>query len=145
MMTPGTLFEEFGFNYIGPIDGHDIDVLVATLQNIRKLKGPQFLHVATQKGRGYQPAEENPGRYHGVGKFNPTDGSAVAASGNKTYTQIFGEWLVDMASQDERLIGVTPAMCDGSGLNAFAERYPERFFDVGIAEQHALTFAAAMV
>jgi 1-deoxy-D-xylulose-5-phosphate synthase len=144
MMTPGTLFEEFGFNYIGPIDGHDIDVLVATLQNIRKLKGPQFLHVATQKGRGYQPAEENPGRYHGVGKFNPTDGSAVAASGKQTYTQIFGEWLVDMAAQDERLIGVTPAMCDGSGLNAFAERYPERFFDVGIAEQHALTFAAGM-
>ena len=144
MMTPGTLFEEFGFNYIGPIDGHDIDVLVATLQNIRKLKGPQFLHVATQKGRGYQPAEENPGRYHGVGKFNPTDGCALSASGRKTYTQIFGEWLVDMAAQDERLIGITPAMCDGSGLNAFAERYPARFFDVGIAEQHALTFAAGM-
>lgn len=144
MMTPGTLFEEFGFNYIGPIDGHDIDVLIATLQNIRKLKGPQFLHVATQKGRGYQPAEENPGRYHGVGKFNPTDGCAVTAAGRKSYTQVFGEWLVDMAAQDERLIGITPAMCDGSGMNAFAERYPERFFDVGIAEQHALTFAAGM-
>ena len=144
MMTPGTLFEEFGFNYIGPIDGHDIDVLIATLQNIKKLKGPQFLHVATQKGRGYQPAEDNPGRYHGVGKFNPTDGCSVAASGKKTYTQIFGEWLVDMAAQDERLVGITPAMCDGSGLNEFAEKYPDRFFDVGIAEQHALTFAAGM-
>jgi len=144
MMTPGTLFEEFGFNYIGPIDGHDIDVLVATLGNIRQLKGPQFLHVATQKGRGYQPAEENPGKFHGVGKFNLNSGSSVTTNVGKTYTQVFGEWLVDMAAQDQRLVGITPAMCDGSGLNAFAEQYPERFFDVGIAEQHALTFAAGM-
>lgn len=144
MMTPGTLFEEFGFNYIGPIDGHDLDVLIATLSNIRQLKGPQFLHVATQKGHGYQPAEENPGKFHGVGKFNPSNGDAAASSSNKSYTQVFGEWLVDMAAQDERLIGITPAMSDGSGLNEFAEKYPERFFDVGIAEQHALTFAAGM-
>ncbi len=144
MMTPGTLFEEFGFNYIGPIDGHDLDVLIATLSNIRHLKGPQFLHVATQKGHGYQPAEENPGKFHGVGKFNPSNGDAATSSRNKSYTQVFGEWLVDMAAQDERLIGITPAMSDGSGLNAFAEKYPERFFDVGIAEQHALTFAAGM-
>ncbi|HZV97511.1 MAG TPA: 1-deoxy-D-xylulose-5-phosphate synthase [Methylophilaceae bacterium] len=144
MVTPGTLFEEFGFNYIGPIDGHDLDVLIATLSNIRQLKGPQFLHVATQKGRGYQPAEDNPGKFHGVGKFNPSNGCATTASQNKTYTQVFGEWLVDMAAQDKRLIGITPAMCDGSGLNEFAEKYPERFFDVGIAEQHALTFAAGM-
>ncbi len=144
MVTPGTLFEEFGFNYIGPIDGHDLDVLITTLKNIRELKGPQFLHVATQKGHGYQPAEDNPGKYHGVGKFDPSNGCATASSGKKTYTQVFSDWLVDMAEQDERLIGITPAMCDGSGLNAFAERFPERFYDVGIAEQHALTFAAGM-
>jgi 1-deoxy-D-xylulose-5-phosphate synthase len=144
MVTPGTLFEEFGFNYIGPIDGHDLDVLIATLSNIRHLEGPQFLHVATQKGHGYQPAEENPGKFHGVGKFNPSNGDAAASSSKKSYTQVFGEWLVDMAAQDERLIGITPAMSDGSGLNEFAEKYPERFFDVGIAEQHALTFAAGM-
>ena len=144
MVTPGTLFEEFGFNYIGPIDGHDLDVLITTLKNIRELKGPQFLHVATQKGHGYQPAEDNPGKYHGVGKFDPSNGCATAASSKKTYTQVFSDWLVDMAEQDERLIGITPAMCDGSGLNAFAERFPERFYDVGIAEQHALTFAAGM-
>ena len=144
MVTPGTLFEEFGFNYIGPIDGHDLDVLITTLRNIRELKGPQFLHVATQKGHGYQPAEDNPGKYHGVGKFDPSNGCSTASSGKKTYTQVFSDWLVDMAEQDERLIGITPAMCDGSGLNAFAERFPERFYDVGIAEQHALTFAAGM-
>jgi 1-deoxy-D-xylulose-5-phosphate synthase len=144
MVTPGTLFEEFGFNYIGPIDGHDLDTLVATLRNIRQLKGPQFLHVVTQKGRGYQPAEENPGKFHGVSKFNLDDGCSIAANSNQTYTQVFSEWLVDMAAQDERLIGITPAMSDGSGLNDFAEKYPERFFDVGIAEQHALTFAAGM-
>ncbi|PKO24421.1 MAG: 1-deoxy-D-xylulose-5-phosphate synthase, partial [Betaproteobacteria bacterium HGW-Betaproteobacteria-8] len=144
MMTPGTLFEEFGFNYIGPIDGHDLDTLVATLHNIRQLKGPQFLHVVTQKGHGYQPAEDNPGKYHGVGKFDPSNGDSVGASSKKTYTQVFSEWLVDMAGQDQRLVGITPAMCDGSGLNDFAEKYPERFFDVGIAEQHALTFAAGM-
>lgn len=144
MMTPSTLFEEFGFNYIGPIDGHNLDTLLATLSNIRHLKGPQFLHVVTQKGHGFQPAEDNPGKYHGVGKFNPNNGLSVTAPGKKTYTQVFSDWLVDMADQDARLIGVTPAMCDGSGLNAFAEKYPKRYFDVGIAEQHALTFAAGM-
>lgn len=144
MMTPSTLFEEFGFNYIGPIDGHDLNTLVSTLHNIRQLKGPQFLHVVTQKGHGYQPAEDNPGKYHGVGKFDPSNGDAVGTTAKKTYTQIFGEWLVDMADQDQRLIGITPAMSDGSGLNAFAEKHPARFFDVGIAEQHALTFAAGL-
>jgi 1-deoxy-D-xylulose-5-phosphate synthase len=144
MMTPSTLFEEFGFNYIGPIDGHDLDTLIATLNNIKQLKGPQFLHIVTQKGHGYAPAESEPGKYHGVGKFNPDDGHAVASNGKKTYTQVFGDWLVDMAATDNRLIGITPAMCDGSGLNAFAEIYPERFYDVGIAEQHALTFAAGL-
>jgi 1-deoxy-D-xylulose-5-phosphate synthase len=144
MVTPSTLFEEFGFNYIGPVNGHDLDVLVATLSNIKALKGPQFLHVITQKGHGFKPAEDNPGKYHGVGKFDPENGEALGGSGKKTYTQIFGEWLVDMASQDERLIGITPAMCDGSGLNAFQEKFPQRYFDVGIAEQHALTFAAGM-
>jgi len=144
MMTPSTLFEEFGFNYIGPIDGHDLDTLVSTLHNIRQLKGPQFLHVVTQKGHGYQPAEDNPGKYHGVGKFDPSNGDAVGSTAKKTYTQVFGEWLVDMAEEDMRLVGITPAMSDGSGLNAFAEKYPSRFFDVGIAEQHALTFAAGL-
>jgi 1-deoxy-D-xylulose-5-phosphate synthase len=144
MMTPGTLFEEFGFNYIGPIDGHDLDVLVATLSNIRKLKGPQFLHVVTQKGHGFKPAEDNPGKFHGVGKFDPESGESLASAGRKTYTQIFGEWLVDMAEHDKRLIGITPAMCDGSGLNQFQEKFPDRYFDVGIAEQHALTFAAGL-
>ncbi|MFM1978566.1 MAG: 1-deoxyxylulose-5-phosphate synthase, thiamine-requiring, FAD-requiring [Pseudomonadota bacterium] len=144
MMTPSTLFEEFGFNYIGPIDGHDLDTLIATLNNIKQLKGPQFLHIVTQKGHGYAPAESDPGKFHGVGKFNPDDGCAVPNNGKKTYTQVFGDWLVDMAATDNRLIGITPAMCDGSGLNAFAEIHPERFYDVGIAEQHALTFAAGL-
>lgn len=144
MVTPSTLFEEFGFNYIGPIDGHDLNTLTTTLSNIKDLKGPQFLHVITQKGRGFQPAEDNPCKYHGVGKFDPSNGDALAGSTKKTYTQVFSDWLVDMAAQDERLIGITPAMCEGSGLNAFAEQYPERYYDVGIAEQHALTFAAGM-
>ena len=144
MMTPSTLFEEFGFNYIGPIDGHDLDTLIATLNNIKQLKGPQFLHIVTQKGHGYPPAESDPGKFHGVGKFNPDDGCAIPNNGKKTYPQVFGDWLVDMAASDNRLIGITPAMCDGSGLNAFAEVYPERFYDVGIAEQHALTFAAGL-
>ncbi|HSI22814.1 MAG TPA: 1-deoxy-D-xylulose-5-phosphate synthase [Methylophilaceae bacterium] len=144
MVTPSTLFEEFGFNYIGPIDGHDLDALVATLSNIRKLKGPQFLHVVTQKGYGFKPAEDNPGKFHGVGKFDPSNGESMVSGGKKTYTQVFGEWLVDMAAQDKRLIGITPAMCDGSGLNAFQEQFPDRYFDVGIAEQHALTFAAGL-
>jgi len=144
MVTPSTLFEEFGFNYIGPIDGHDLDALVATLSNIRKLKGPQFLHVVTQKGYGFKPAEDNPGKFHGVGKFDPANGEAIASGGKKTYTQVFGEWLVDMAAKDKRLVGITPAMCDGSGLNGFQEQFPDRYFDVGIAEQHALTFAAGL-
>ncbi len=144
MVSPSTLFEEFGFNYIGPIDGHDLDVLVATLSNIRQLKGPQFLHVITQKGHGFKPAEDNPGKFHGVGQFDPENGEALAAGGRKTYTQVFGEWLVDMAKLDQRLIAITPAMCDGSGLNAFQEQFPTRYFDVGIAEQHALTFAAGL-
>jgi 1-deoxy-D-xylulose-5-phosphate synthase len=144
MVTPGTLFEEFGFNYIGPIDGHDIDALVDTLGNIRELKGMQFLHVVTQKGKGFTPAEDDPNKYHGVTKFNPTNGLSTTTISKKTYTEVFGEWLVDMADADTKLIGITPAMCDGSGLNAFAEKYPRRYFDVGIAEQHALTFAAGM-
>ncbi len=144
MVTPGTLFEEFGFNYIGPIDGHDMDALIDTLNNINQLKGPQFLHIVTQKGRGFEPAEDNPNKFHGVGKFDPFNGDALTRNTKKTYTQVFGEWLVDMAALDNSLIGITPAMCDGSGLNAFAEKYPDRYYDVGIAEQHALTFAAGM-
>jgi 1-deoxy-D-xylulose-5-phosphate synthase len=144
MVTPGTLFEEFGFNYIGPIDGHDLDALIDTLHNIKKLKGPQFLHIVTKKGKGYEPAEDNPNKFHGVGKFDPSNGDAIANNAKKTYTQVFGEWLVDMATIDSCLIGITPAMCDGSGLNAFAEKFPDRYYDVGIAEQHALTFAAGM-
>lgn len=144
MVTPSTLFEEFGFNYIGPIDGHNLDTLISTLNNIKHLQGPQFLHIVTQKGHGYEPAENNPGKFHGVGKFNPNDGQAVGTSSKKTYTQVFGEWLLDMAAKDQRLIGITPAMSDGSGMNEFAETFPERFYDVGIAEQHALTFAAGM-
>ncbi len=144
MVTPSTLFEEFGFNYLGPIDGHDLDALIPTLANIRKLKGPQFLHVITQKGRGYNPAEANPCLYHGVGKFKIEVG-VEAKSGNKpSYTEVFGQWLSDMAAADERLVGITPAMCEGSGLNDFAERFRDRYFDVGIAEQHALTFAAGL-
>lgn len=144
MVMPGTLFEEFGFNYIGPIDGHDLDALIDTLNNIKELSGPQFLHVVTQKGKGFEPAEDNPNKFHGVGKFDPANGNALNANVAKTYTEVFGDWLVDMAAADNRLIGITPAMCDGSGLNAFAHAYPDRYFDVGIAEQHALTFAAGM-
>jgi len=143
MVIPGTLFEEFGFNYIGPIDGHDIDVLVTTLSNLKQRQGPQLLHIATQKGKGYKLAEEDPCRYHGVAKFNPEDGVAEA-SGKLTYTQVFGDWLCDMAAQDARVIGITPAMCGGSGMVRFAQEYPMRYFDVGIAEQHALTFAAGI-
>ena len=144
MMTPGTLFEEFGFNYLGPIDGHNLDVLIDTLTNVRRLQGPQFLHIVTQKGKGYTPAEENPCGYHGVGKFDPCEGVQAKAGGKPTYTEIFSDWLVDMASADQRLVGITPAMREGSGLVAFSERFPERYFDVGIAEQHALTFAAGL-
>lgn len=145
MVAPGTLFEELGFNYIGPIDGHDLDTLVTTLRNLRALKGPQFLHVVTTKGKGFTPAEENPCTYHGVGRFNPESGKLEKkSSSGPTYTQVFSDWLCDMAAQDENLIGVTPAMREGSGLVRFAELYPQRYFDVGIAEQHAVTLAAGM-
>ncbi len=145
MVAPGgTLFEEFGFNYIGPIDGHDLPVLLDTLSNIRELKGMQFLHIVTQKGKGFEPAEDDPNKFHGVNKFDPSNGVSYSASSAKTYTQVFGDWLLDMAEKDDKLVGITPAMCDGSGLNTFAEKYPNRYFDVGIAEQHALTFAAGM-
>ncbi len=144
MVTPGTLFEEFGFNYLGPIDGHDLDALIDTLTNLRKLEGPQFLHIVTQKGKGYAPAEENPCGYHGVGKFDPDAGLSTKPGGRPTYTQVFSDWLVDMATADARLIGITPAMGEGSGLIDFAGRFPDRYFDVGIAEQHALTFAAGL-
>jgi 1-deoxy-D-xylulose-5-phosphate synthase len=143
MLTPGTLFEEMGFNYIGPIDGHDLESLVPTLQNLKNLKGPQFLHVITKKGQGYKLAEVDPILYHGVSKFKPEVGIAGGPSGAKpTYTQIFGDWLCDMAAADPKLVGITPAMREGSGLLRFSERYPERYYDVGIAEQHAVTFAA---
>jgi 1-deoxy-D-xylulose-5-phosphate synthase len=145
MVTPGTLFEEFGFNYIGPIDGHDLDTLVSTLGNIRHLDGPQFLHVVTQKGKGFKQAEEDPCLYHGVSQFKVEDGVVASkGTGKMTYTQVFGDWLCDMAALDERLVGITPAMREGSGLVKFSEQFPERYFDVGIAEQHALTFAAGL-
>ncbi|MBI4189305.1 MAG: 1-deoxy-D-xylulose-5-phosphate synthase [Betaproteobacteria bacterium] len=145
MVTPSTLFEEFGFNYIGPIDGHDLDALIPTLKNIRELSGPQFLHVVTRKGQGYKLAEADPVLYHGVSKFKPDDGIVGAKSGGKpSYTQIFGDWLCDMAAQDKRLVGITPAMREGSGMVRFSEQYTDRYFDVGIAEQHALTFAAGL-
>ena len=145
MVTPSTLFEEFGFNYIGPIDGHDLDALIPTLKNIRELKGPQFLHVVTKKGQGYKLAEADPVLYHGVSKFKPDDGIVGGKAGGKpTYTQVFGDWLCDIAELDHRLIGITPAMREGSGMVRFSEIYPDRYFDVGIAEQHALTFAAGL-
>ena len=144
MVIPGTLFEEFGFNYIGPIDGHDINALVDTLSNLRKLKGPQFLHVATQKGYGYEPAEIDPNKFHGVGQFNLDDGIQPSKSKKISYTDVFGDWVVDMAMIDKKLCAITPAMSDGSGLNKFSEKFPDRFFDVGIAEQHAITFAAGL-
>lgn len=144
MVTPSTLFEEFGFNYIGPIDGHDLDILLTTLNNIKQLNGPQFLHVVTRKGKGYKPAEEDPILYHGVGKFNSSQGIVPKQSSKLTYAEIFGNWLCDMAAQDTRLIGITPAMREGSGLVRFSKEYPDRYFDVGIAEQHAVTFAAGI-
>jgi 1-deoxy-D-xylulose-5-phosphate synthase len=145
MVAPGTLFEELGFNYIGPIDGHDLDTLVTTLRNLRALKGPQFLHIVTKKGKGFTPAEENPCTYHGVGRFNPESGKLEKKStSGPTYTKVFSDWLCDMATEDENLIGITPAMREGSGLVRFAEEYPKRYFDVGIAEQHAVTLAAGM-
>ena len=144
MVTPSTLFEEFGFNYIGPIDGHDLDALIPTLTNIKKLKGPQFLHVVTRKGQGYKLAEEDPIAYHGPGKFNPAEGLKKSAGGKPSYSQIFGDWLCDMAALDPRLVAITPAMREGSGMVKYSEQYPERYFDVGIAEQHAVTFAAGL-
>jgi 1-deoxy-D-xylulose-5-phosphate synthase len=145
MVVPATLFEKFGFNYIGPIDGHDLDSLIPTLENIRQLKGPQFLHVVTKKGQGYKLAEADPVAYHGPGKFDPTVGPAKAQRrAQATFTQVFGQWLCDMAEQDKRLVGITPAMREGSGMVEFEQRFPERYFDVGIAEQHAVTFAAGL-
>ncbi|HTZ00480.1 MAG TPA: 1-deoxy-D-xylulose-5-phosphate synthase [Rhodocyclaceae bacterium] len=145
MFVPGTLFEEFGFNYIGPIDGHDLDSLIPTLQNLRRLSGPQFLHVRTTKGQGYKLAEADPVLYHGVAKFDTTNGiDAGKAGGKLTFTQVFGDWLCDQARQDDRLVGITPAMSEGSGMVRFAEEFAGRFHDVGIAEQHALTFAAGL-
>ena len=145
LLSPGTLFEELGFNYIGPIDGHDLDALIPTLQNLQKLPGPQFLHVITKKGQGYKLAEADPVRYHGVSKFQPDLGLDGEKPGDRpSYTQIFGEWLCDMAATDDRLVAITPAMGEGSGMMRFAERFPTRYFDVGIAEQHAVTFAAGL-
>lgn len=144
MIVPATMFEEFGFNYIGPIDGHDLDSLIPTLQNLKHLKGPQFLHVVTKKGQGYKLAEADPVLYHGPGKFNPAEGIKPAAAPKVTYTSVFGDWLCDMGAADQRLIGITPAMREGSGMVEFERRFPERYYDVGIAEQHAVTFAAGM-
>ncbi len=144
MIVPGTLFEELGFNYIGPIDGHDIEMLVSTLENLKYLTGPLFLHIVTKKGKGYSPAEKDPLAYHGVPAFDPKKDSLPKSkpSPHPTYTQVFGQWLCDMAAKDERLLGITPAMREGSGLVAFSEQYPNRYFDVAIAEQHAVTLAA---
>jgi 1-deoxy-D-xylulose-5-phosphate synthase len=145
MVAPGTLFEELGFNYIGPVDGHDLDVLVTTLQNLKNLKGPRFLHVVTKKGKGYAPAEKDPIGYHGVPAFDPSQNSLPQAkAAHPSYTQIFGQWLCDMATRDPRLLGITPAMREGSGLVQFSEQFPERYFDVAIAEQHAVTLAAGL-
>ncbi len=144
MVVPSTLFEEFGFNYVGPIDGHDLDALLPTLKNMRELKGPQFLHVVTKKGQGYDRAEADPVLYHGPGKFNPAEGIKKAAGGKPTYTQVFSDWLCDIARQDKRIVGITPAMREGSGLVRFEQEFPERYHDVGIAEQHAVTFAAGL-
>jgi 1-deoxy-D-xylulose-5-phosphate synthase len=145
MVVPATLFEKFGFNYIGPIDGHDLESLVPTLENIRHLKGPQFLHVVTRKGQGYKLAEADPVAYHGPGKFDPAVGLVKPATPSKlTFTQVFGQWLCDMAEKDPRLVGITPAMREGSGMVEFDKRFPTRYFDVGIAEQHAVTFAGGL-
>ncbi|TMH46145.1 MAG: 1-deoxy-D-xylulose-5-phosphate synthase [Betaproteobacteria bacterium] len=144
MVTPSTLFEEFGFNYIGPIDGHDLDALVPTLTNIKKLKGPQFLHVVTRKGQGYKLAEDDPIAYHGPGRFNPAEGLPKAVVARPTYSQVFGQWLCDMAEREALLVAITPAMREGSGMVEYSERFPQRYFDVGIAEQHAVTFAAGL-
>jgi 1-deoxy-D-xylulose-5-phosphate synthase len=144
MVVPGTLFEELGFNYIGPIDGHDMDMLVSTLENLKEITGPRFLHIVTKKGKGYAPAEKDPLAYHGVPAFDPAKDSLPksAPSPHPSYTEVFGQWLCDMAAIDDRLLGITPAMREGSGLVKFSEQYPSRYFDVAIAEQHAVTLAA---
>ena len=144
MIAPGTLFEEFGFHYYGPVDGHDLDALIPTLENLRDLKGPKFLHVITKKGQGYKLAEADPILYHGVAKFAPDEGIKAGKAGKLTYTQVFSDWLCDQAKADSRLIGITPAMREGSGLLRFSNEYPDRYYDVGIAEQHAVTFAAGL-
>jgi 1-deoxy-D-xylulose-5-phosphate synthase len=145
MVVPATMFEQFGFNYIGPIDGHDLDSLIPTLENIKHLQGPQFLHVITKKGQGYKLAEDDPVNYHGPGKFDPKVGLVPAATAPKpAFMHIFGQWLCDMAASDKRLVGITPAMREGSGMVEFHKRFPDRYYDVGIAEQHAVTFAAGL-
>ena len=145
MLVPSTIFEEFGFQYVGPIDGHDLDALIPTLENLRDRKGPQFLHVVTKKGYGYKLAEADPVNYHGPGKFDPAIGLVKPATPPKpSFTQVFGQWLCDMGQADERLVAITPAMREGSGLVEFEQRFPKRYFDVGIAEQHAVTFAAGL-
>ena len=146
MVAPGTLFEELGFNYFGPVDGHDLDTLIPVLQNINQQSGPRLLHIKTQKGKGYFPAEDAPIKFHGISAFDLSTGAtqAPATDSAPTYTEIFGQWLCDMAEQDERLVGITPAMREGSGLVEFSQRFPQRYFDVGIAEQHAVTLAAGM-
>ena len=144
LVVPSTLFEEFGFTYLGPIDGHDLDSLLPTLRNIRDQRGPHLLHIITKKGQGYDKAEADPVLYHGPGKFNPAEGIRKSASSKPTYTQVFGDWLCDMARADPRLVGITPAMREGSGLVRFEQEFPGRYFDVGIAEQHAVTFAAGL-
>ncbi len=145
MVVPATLFEQFGFNYVGPIDGHDLESLIPTLENLKQLKGPQFLHVVTKKGQGYKLAEADPVAYHGPGKFDPAIGITKPSTPSRpTFTQVFGTWLCDMAAKDERLVGITPAMREGSGMVEFEQRFPGRYHDVGIAEQHAVTFAAGM-
>jgi 1-deoxy-D-xylulose-5-phosphate synthase len=145
MVVPGTIFEEFGFNYVGPIDGHDLDALIPTLENLRAKRGPQFLHVVTKKGRGYDLAEADPVKYHAASaKFNPAEGFAPSKPGKPTFTQVFGQWLCDMAEADSRLVAITPAMREGSGMVEFHKRFPKRYYDVGIAEQHAVTFAGGL-
>jgi len=146
MVVPGTLFEELGFNYIGPIDGHDLPVLLETLQNMKDFKGPQFLHIVTKKGYGYKPAEENPCKFHGVTPFDLETGEALkkVVKTTPTYTEVFGEWLCDVAEADDRVVAITPAMREGSGMVEYSERFPDRYYDVGIAEQHAITFAAGL-
>ena len=145
MVIPGTLFEELGFHYYGPVDGHDIPTLITTLKNLQEHKGPQFLHIVTKKGRGYQPAEENPCTYHGVTPFDPSNGKMqTSKASGPSYTEVFGDWLCDMAKEDPTLVAITPAMCEGSGMVKFSRQFAKRFYDVGIAEQHAVTLAAGL-